>query len=459
MHKKSESPSARHLIIRSSVWIFGGQIASQVLRLASNLIMTRLLVPEMFGVMAVANTILVGLYLCSYIGIEHNITQSSRGDERIFLDTAWVVQILRGVLIFLVALSFSVGLYFVNQAGMIPAGSAYTDLSLPVIIAVLSSTAIIGGFESTKIATAGRHMALGKLTLIDLGVQVLGLLTMIAFALVEKSIWAIVAGSLVSSVAKTLLSHIALSGTNNKFAWESRAFNELFGYGKWIFVTTIMGFFVRSSDKLILAGLVSSQLLGVYTIAIFVTNALQDIMSRWASAVAFPMLSKVHRERPEDLIKVYYKFRLPFDVLILFICGFLYNAGYILIEVLYDSRYESAKHMIEILSIGLIGSRVIIAEQCYLAVGKPRLIVPMNVLQLIVLFGLMIPAFHYFGMEGALYVIALAIIFTIPLTWYLMKRLGLLDWRLELISLPALLAGYGFSKLFIMAYEYIKAGI
>ena len=173
-----------------------------------------------------------------------------------------------------------------------------------------------------------------------------------AFALVEKSIWAIVVGSLVSSVAKTLLSHIAISGTNNKFAWESRAFKELFGYGKWIFVTTIMGFFVRSSDKLILAGLVSSQVLGVYTIAIFVTNALQDIMTRWASAVAFPMLSKVYRERPEDLIKVYYKFRLPFDVLILFICGFLYNAGYILIEVLYDSRYETAKHMIEILSIG-----------------------------------------------------------------------------------------------------------
>ena len=182
-------------------------------------------------------------------------------------------------------------------------------------------------------------------------------------------------------------------------------------------------------------------------------------MTRWASAVAFPMLSKVYRERPEDLIKVYYKFRLPFDVLILFICGFLYNAGYILIEVLYDSRYETAKHMIEILSIGLIGSRVIIAEQCYLAVGKPRLIVPMNVLQLIALFALMIPAFHYFGMNGALYVIALAIIFTIPLTWYLMKRLGLLDWKLELISLPALLAGYGFSKLFIMAYESIKAGI
>jgi O-antigen/teichoic acid export membrane protein len=413
----------------------------------------------MFGVMAVANTLLVGLYLCSYLGIEHNITQSSRGDEKIFLNTAWVVQILRGILIFLVALSFSVGLYYANGFGFIPKGSAYADLSLPVIIAVLSFTAIIGGFESTKLATASRHMAVGKLTMIDLGCQVLGLLTMIACALIKQSVWAIVIGSLVSSVTKTLLSHFALPGERNKIAWEPRAFQELFGYGKWIFLTTIMGFFVRSSDKLILAGLISSQLLGVYTIAIFMTNALQDIMSRWASAVVFPTLSRVHRERPDEMIKVYYKFRIPFDLVALFICGFLYNAGYIIIEIMYDSRYESAKHMVEILSIALIGSRGIIAEQCYLAVGKPKFIVPMNIMQLIALFGLMIPAFHYFGIDGALYVIGFAVLFTLPLTWFLMRRLGLLDWRLELISLPALLAGYGFSKLFIMAYNSIKSAI
>ena len=96
MNKNNVASSVRHLVIRSSVWVFGGQMAGQVLRLISNLIMTRLLVPEMFGVMAVANTLIVGLQLCSYLGIHHNIIQSSRGDERIFLDTAWVLQIMRG---------------------------------------------------------------------------------------------------------------------------------------------------------------------------------------------------------------------------------------------------------------------------------------------------------------------------------------------------------------------------
>ncbi|NTU70163.1 oligosaccharide flippase family protein [bacterium] len=92
MNKNNVNQSVRHLIIRSSAWVFGGQIGGQLLRLASNLIMTRLLVPEMFGVMAVANTLIVGLQLCSYLGVQHNIIQSTRGDERIFLDTAWVIQ-------------------------------------------------------------------------------------------------------------------------------------------------------------------------------------------------------------------------------------------------------------------------------------------------------------------------------------------------------------------------------
>lgn len=459
MNKNNLSSTVRHLVIRSSLWVFGGQIGGQILRLASNLIMTRLLVPEMFGVMAVANTVIIGLQLCSYLGVQHNIIQSSRGGERVFLDTAWVLQILRGTLIWLAALSLSAVLYFANQAGLVPVGSAYADPSLPTIIAVLSFTALISGFESTKLASASRHMLLGKLTMIDLACQVLGLLTMIAFALVKQSIWALVIGTLVNTLAKTLISHLLLPGAHNRFAWESRAFKELFGFGKWILLTTIMGYFVRNSDKLILAGLISSQLLGIYAIAIFVNNALQEITSKWASAVVYPVLSRVHRERPAELIKAYYKFRLPFDMLTLFLCGFLFNAGYIIIEVLYDSRYESAGHMIEILAVWLLGSRTIIAEQCYLALGKSKLSVPMNVLQLIALFAFLIPAYHHFGMDGALYVIALAILLTLPLTWFLMKRLGLLDWKRELITLPALLAGYGFSKLFIMAFESLKAGI
>lgn len=458
IEKNKPAVSIRRLVLRSSVWVFGGQIAGQMLRLMSNLIMTRLLVPEMFGVMAVANTVIVGLQLCSYLGVQHNIIQSPRGDDRVFLDTAWVLQIIRGSLIWLAALGLGGALHLAGTHGFISEGSAYADSQLPMIIAALSFTALISGFESTKLATASRHMVLGRLTAVELGSQVIGLLVMIMFALVERSIWALVVGTLVSSVVKTVSSHL-LPGGGNRFAWESQAFQELFGFGKWILVTTIMGYFVRNGDKLILGGLVSAQALGIYSIAIFMTNALQDILSRWASAVVLPLLSRTQRERPEALADAHYKFRLPFDLATLFLCGLLFNAGHVLIEVLYDSRYASAGHMIELLSIWLLGARTIVAEQCYLALGKPRLAVPMNILQLVVLFTLVVPSYYRYGMDGALYVIASAILLTLPLTWYYLRRYGLLDWKRELMTLPALLIGYGAAELVLLVYRAVLSGI
>src|SRR5688572_4183028 len=48
-------PSLRSRTIRGSAWTMGGYGAGQVLRFASNLILTRLLAPEMFGLMALVS--------------------------------------------------------------------------------------------------------------------------------------------------------------------------------------------------------------------------------------------------------------------------------------------------------------------------------------------------------------------------------------------------------------------
>jgi hypothetical protein len=61
--------SLRQRVLKAGAWTLAGFGASQVIRFGSNLLMTRLLVPEMFGVMAVANVVMVGLSLFSDIGL------------------------------------------------------------------------------------------------------------------------------------------------------------------------------------------------------------------------------------------------------------------------------------------------------------------------------------------------------------------------------------------------------
>ena len=248
-------PTLRQRVLQAGSWNVAGSGLSQAIRFLSNLVMTRLLVPEMFGVMAIATMIMIGLMMFSDVGLRQNIVQSKRGNDAAFLNTAWVIQILRGVLLWSFALGVSLLVVFANRLGMVPADSVYAAPNLPYVIAVLSVSAVIMGFESTKLFEASRNLSLGRITQIELGSQIVGLLAMIGWVAIDRSIWALVAGSICSSLVKTILSHAWLSGVANRWQWDKRAFHEIFHFGKWIFVSSILGFLVNSGDRLLLGGL------------------------------------------------------------------------------------------------------------------------------------------------------------------------------------------------------------
>jgi O-antigen/teichoic acid export membrane protein len=429
-------------VIIAGAWVIASHVGSQILRLASNLVMTRLLIPDLFGLMALANTILFGLMLLSDLGLSQGVVQSRRGDETSYLNTIWTVQILRGALIWIAALTIALALHLLGSRHLLPLGSAYSDPVLPWVVGTLSLNALVGGFTSTKIATASRHLALGRLTLIELVSQVAGLTVMIVWALADRSIWAMVVGSLFSALMRVFLSHAFLPGEPNALHWSRDDFVEIFQFGKWIFLTSILGFLSASGDRLILGWLIDPAMLGLYSIALFMISALQDIFSKLVGNVAFPAFSEVVRQRPFELARVYYKFRLPLDVVSLLATGLLFSSGHHLIDLLYDERYRAAGHMLEILSIGIFEVRYSLAGQCFMAMGLPRLLAPIIAVRLIAVFGLLPVFFHFFGLEGAIWIAGGSVLFTLPVTLYFKLKHGLFDLRRELMVLPLLLVGY-----------------
>src|SRR5690554_1654660 len=81
----------------------GGYGTAQLLRLASNVILAKLLFPEAFGLMVLVAIFMQGIAMFSDIGILPSIIQNKRGDDPAFLNTAWTIQVIRGVLIWIVA--------------------------------------------------------------------------------------------------------------------------------------------------------------------------------------------------------------------------------------------------------------------------------------------------------------------------------------------------------------------
>ena len=120
-----------------------------------------------------------------------------------------------------------------------------------------------GGFSITKMIEASRNLSLGKVTVVEIAAQIFGLLVMVAWVLADRSIWALVAGSIASSVARTLLSHIWLPGTANRWQWDRDAFFEILHFGKWIFLSTVLYFFVTNGDRMFLGALIDANSLGI----------------------------------------------------------------------------------------------------------------------------------------------------------------------------------------------------
>ncbi len=423
-------------VLQAGGWTLGGYFLAQVIRLGSNLIMTRLLVPEIFGLMAIVYVLMTGLVLFSDIGLSQIIIQSRRGEDPDFLNTAWVVQIVRGALIWLAALGLSAVLPYLARIQSLPIGGVYTDPLLPSVIAIFMSVALIGSFESTKISVARRKLTVVRNVQIEVITQVVALIVMISWAVLDRSIWPLVAGNIVGAVVKTVLSHVLLPGPRNRWTWDSSAFKEIIGFGKWIFPTSIMGFMFINGDRLLLGGLVSAKLLGIYSIAFVIVSSLQGVISQLMGIVAFPALSEVARENSAQLQAVFYKFRLLVDAVMLSMAGGLFTFGSALIRLLYDNRYVDAGPILEILALGMIAARYQLVNHCYNALGKPNINTLVYVVQVVSFYLLVPAAYHLYQFNGAIWAIALSPFLSLPVIFYYQKENQLFNLRKELLYLP-----------------------
>jgi O-antigen/teichoic acid export membrane protein len=325
---------------------------------------------------------------------------------------------------------------------LLPGDSVYASPVLPVVIAVSSFSALIAGFQSTRMAVADRDFNQKRLAEIGLISQVAGLLVMAFIGAATHSIWALVAGGLLTSLTATMLSHTWMRGHPNRFRFERRALRELTEFGKWVFASSAVGVFALNGDRLLLGGLVDAHVLGLYAIAVLIVGAIEYALQRLFATVSLPVLSEIARDNPSRLREVYYKLRLPGDLLLLFVTGLLFAAGQILIDLLYDPRYSPAGGFLQILALSLFTVRYGVALQLYVALGMTRYVAVVNVVRFLSLYTL-VPALYYVvGTQAVIWGIALHSLATVPFIYAFNARLRLIDIRREAMVMLALPIGF-----------------
>ncbi|MBN8808848.1 MAG: oligosaccharide flippase family protein [Sphingomonas sp.] len=327
----------RDPMARRAIWLtlpFGVQ---QMLRLLTNIVLARLLAPEMFGVMVLINTFRTGTELLSDLGIGQSVVRSPHAHDQTFLDTAFTVQFLRGVALMVLALLAAV-----------PLSRAYGNPDLAPIVAVVGVTFIFTGLQSPDIFVMQRDMRVGQRGVYDMACTVLQSAITIGLAWWWGNVWALVWGLFFSSLVSTVLTYCFAPFRLPRLTWHPEYSSEIFHFGKWVFLSTAIYFAAMSTDKIYFSAVLPLALVGVYGVSRTFSDMLNALAQRFGSFLVFPKIVELRHKRGEVSATFQRKRRLALAAIGVALAVSLAVSDR-LILFLYDKRYHEAAFMLPVL--------------------------------------------------------------------------------------------------------------
>jgi O-antigen/teichoic acid export membrane protein len=394
---QSGTRSLRSLAMRGSAWTIIGFGAAQGLRFAGNIVLTRLLFKEAFGLMALVSIFMQGLAMFSEVGIGPAIIQNPRGDEKSFLNTAWTIQVGRGLLLWIA--SFAIAW---------PAAKFYAEPMLTLLIPAVGFSAFVAGLNSTSVFTYNRHLQIGKLTIVEIISSLLGLMLTVAFAWWYRSVWSLVWGGVLTAIVKVALSFFMMPSHRHRLAWDRTATKELFTFGRWIFISTVLTFFALQGDRLIFGKMIPIGLLGVYSIALNLAIVPTAAITRVSGTVVFPAYTR-NSHNPAYLPTIFHRVRFPLLAVGGMTVAGLIASGPILVRLVYRPEYHEAGLFVAILAVGVWFQ---ITEStngsALLAIGKANWLAACNAVKIAAMLTIIPLGFHFGGFHGALWALVIA---------------------------------------------------
>jgi O-antigen/teichoic acid export membrane protein len=388
----------RRKLLRYTGWIIGTFGVGQVLRLIVNVVLARLLAPEIFGVMAIVNSLRTGFELFTDVGIGQNIVQSKWGAEPDFYNTAWTVQVIRGVLLWLASI----------VAGPLVA-NFYEIPILGEIFPTLGLLFVIAGLSSTSIFVLQKQMLVAKRNIFEVFFELIAAFVFISVAIFNPTIWGLVLSNIIAAAMRAAGTHFISKDLGNRFLISRGHLVEIVKFGKWIFFASVAFFIATFIDRLYFGTVFPLALLGVYGVARTLADGLSLLASRLTAFIVFPYVSNSMDQPRSELRQKISSVRFGMILLAAVCIAAVASSSDFIIQLLYDRRYWDAEWMLPLLCIGswfaILGN---LNESVLLGFGKPAYPALANTVKLgFLVVGLPI-ALQYFGAAGAITVVMLS---------------------------------------------------
>lgn len=255
--EETETINLRELgkkFIGGAMWMSAAQVGSYGLTFGANIFLARLLEPDVFGVFALATSILSIFYILGSWSFSVAVIQTEEMDQA-FFDTAFALSLgLGGVLFGLVVLA------------SFPLRAFYSDQVVRILL-ILAGLQVLSLLSGCYGATLKRDLEYKSVSLVDIGARVMGLIVAVGLARVGTGVWSLV-GKQAIFVIGSFVGMYFISPWRFRWQFRADAAKRLFSFGSQMFFSSGLESFLSSAQGFLIGTMLGTKALGHFDRAI-----------------------------------------------------------------------------------------------------------------------------------------------------------------------------------------------
>ena len=376
-------------VARGAVLVVAMRWTDRLIGLVSTLILARLLLPEDFGIVAMASIVVGLIDTLLDLGVGSALVQNKHAGREEF-DTAWTFRLLQA--------AFAALLIWLAAPF---AAEYFRDPRVIDVIKVMALAVLIGGFENIGIVAFQKNMEFGRDFQFFFFRRVAGFVVTIALAFWLKSYWAMVIGAVVGRTVGVAISY----GMHDYRPRLSMArFRQLWSFSQWILVGNVGSYGLMQIDKFLVGRRTDAATMGSYSLADDIAAMPSTELLSPLSRVLFPLF--VDSAHDSEKLRVAFCKAIGVQTLLALPAGVgLCMVASDAVLLLLGERWQQAIPLVQTLAlISVFSALTYSSSYLLLALGRVSLQALLSWLRFGMLAFLVIVVFPDVGAQGIAYI-------------------------------------------------------
>lgn len=373
----------QNIISKAIRWSGLGEILAKIMAPVANMVLVRVLMPEDFGILASINMIITFVDLFTDSGFAKYIIQSDFDSDKElyqFVNVAFWSNFTVSVMVWILIVIFR------NQVALIVGNPSYGN-----VIAIASFQLLLTSFSSIQTALLKRSFEFKVLFMARIATAAVPLIITIPVAIVSKSYWALIIGSLSSASLAAIILTI-------KSKWKPSLYysfcqlKKMLSFSIWSLAEAVAYWLGTWADVFIIGTAFSTYYLGIYKNSLNMVNSIMDLINASIISVLFSSLSRLKNE-PKEFAEVYFSMQRVASYFLIPMGIGLFVFRKFATDIMFGRNWAEASTIVGVWSLASVIMLLFAGfnGEAYKAKGKPQVLFAFEMSYL----AIMIPAYLF----------------------------------------------------------------